>query len=239
MAGIRRSRLDGPDRKSPADGDVVMQVLWSIKGDSMAAIRDRALIAFGMALAARRSELVALTVADVTFEAKGVRVLIRRSKTDQEGEGTTVAVPDGRRVKPVALLRDWLARSAITEGPIFRPLWKGGAVRQEALTGHAVGRIIKARFAVAGSTLRSSAATASGLDSSPLPRWQVLTCVRSSKLASTNRCRCCPVTSATPSCSTITRGMGSCRLGLVRLDQGRDLHRPISRIGVSSLLSSP
>ena len=150
LAGIRRSRLDAPDKKAPADGDVVMKVLWSIQGDGLAAVRDRALIAFGMALAARRSELVALTIADLTFEAKGVRVLIRRSKTDQEGEGATVAVPDGRRVKPVTLLKDWIAAAGITEGPVFQPLWKGGKLRGQPLTGHAVAKIVKLRFAVAG-----------------------------------------------------------------------------------------
>jgi len=63
-------------------------------------LRDRALIAFGMALAARRSELVALDVADLAWEDKGVRVTIRRSKTDQEAMGVVVAVPDGRRLAP-------------------------------------------------------------------------------------------------------------------------------------------
>jgi len=67
LAGIRRSRVDAPDKKLAADADVVMQLLWSITGDSLAALRDRALIAFGMALAARRSELVALDMADLAW----------------------------------------------------------------------------------------------------------------------------------------------------------------------------
>jgi hypothetical protein len=100
LAGIRRARIGGPDRKAAADADVVMQLLWSIEGSSLAAMRDRALIAFGMALAARRSELVALDIADLTWEAKGLRVTIRRSKTDQDSEGAVVAVPEGRRLTP-------------------------------------------------------------------------------------------------------------------------------------------
>lgn len=100
LAGIRRSRVGLPDRKAAADADVVMQLLWSIEGQDLAAIRDRAVIAFGMALAARRSELVALDVADLTWEPNGLRVRIRRSKTDQEGQGATVAVPEGRRLTP-------------------------------------------------------------------------------------------------------------------------------------------
>jgi len=126
LAGIRRSRTDVPDKKLAADADVVMQLLWSITGDSLAALRDRALIAFGMALAARRSELVALDMADLEWEPKGCRVTIRRSKTDQESAGAVVAVPEGRRLTPLAHLRAWLEAAGITEGPVFRPLWKGG-----------------------------------------------------------------------------------------------------------------
>ncbi len=168
LAGIRRSREDAPDKKAAADADVVMQLLWSITGDSLAALRDRALIAFGMALAARRSELVALDVADLAWEPKGCRVAIRCSKTDQEGEGAVVAVPEGRRLTPLAHLRAWLAAAGITEGAVFRPLWKGGGrqgssgfangeptrlhrrVRDVRLSDHAVARIVQARAAAAG-----------------------------------------------------------------------------------------
>jgi len=136
LAGIRRSRTDTPDKKRAADADVVMQLLWSITGDSLAALRDRALIAFGMALAARRSELVALDMADLAWEPKGCRVTIRRSKTDQEGEGAVVAVPEGRRLTPLAHLRAWLEAAGITEGPVFRPLRKGGG--RQGSSGEAV-----------------------------------------------------------------------------------------------------
>ena len=150
LAGIRRSRVTGPDRKAAADADVVMQLLWSIEGDGLAALRDRAVIALGMALAARRSELVALDVADLAWEEKGLRVTIRRSKTDQDGAGATVAVPEGRRLTPLAHLRAWLDAAAITEGPVFRPLWKGGRVRPARLSDHAVARIVQARALAAG-----------------------------------------------------------------------------------------
>ena len=150
LAGIRRSRTTRPDRKDPADADIVMKLLWSIKGTDLAALRDRALIALGMALAARRSELVALDVADLAWEHRGLRITIRRSKTDQEAEGATVAVPEGRRLKPLTHLRAWLAASLISDGPIFRPLWKGGRLRDTRLSDHAVARIIQARALTAG-----------------------------------------------------------------------------------------
>lgn len=150
LAGIRRSRQGSPDRKAAADADVVMRLLWSIEGEGLAALRDRAVIAFGMALAARRSELVALDIADLLWEKNGLRVTIRRSKTDQDGEGATVAVPEGRRLTPLAHLRAWLDAAAITEGPVFRPLWKGGRVRPARLSDHAVARIVQARALAAG-----------------------------------------------------------------------------------------
>lgn len=150
LAGIRRSRIAPVRRKDPADADVALRLLWSITGEDLAAVRDRAIVAFGMAMAARRSELVALDVADLAWEGRGVRVTIRRSKGDQEGEGATVAVPEGRRLKPVAHLKTWLEAAAITEGPVFRPFWKGGRVRSARLSDHAVARIVQARAAAAG-----------------------------------------------------------------------------------------
>ena len=150
LAGIRRSRISPAGRKDAADADVVMQLLWSIQGQDLAALRDRALIAFGMALAARRSELVTLNIVDLAWEDKGVRVTIRQSKTDQEGAGAVVAVPEGRRLTPLTHLRAWLDAAAITEGPLFRPLWKGGTVRDARLSDHAVARIVQLRAGAAG-----------------------------------------------------------------------------------------
>ena len=74
-----------------------------------------------MALAARRSELVALDVADLAWEDKGVRVTIRRSKTDQEAAGAVVAVPEGRRLTPLTHLRAWLAGGRDHRGPGVPP----------------------------------------------------------------------------------------------------------------------
>jgi len=54
LAGIRRSRVSAPDRKTAADGVITMQLLRSITGDDPAALRDRALLSLGMALAAAK-----------------------------------------------------------------------------------------------------------------------------------------------------------------------------------------
>ena len=79
-------------------------VLLQLKGHRLADVRDRAILSFGMASAMRRSELVALDVADIQVEPRGVRVTMRRSKTDQTGKGATIGVPAGKRLKPVKTL---------------------------------------------------------------------------------------------------------------------------------------
>ena len=105
-------------------------VLRAIGGLRLADIRDRALLAF-MASALRRSELVALMVADLERVPNGFRVRAVRSKAGQEAGGIVVAVPDGRRLNPAAHLDAWLARAGIGAGPVFRSLVNGrvGAAR--------------------------------------------------------------------------------------------------------------
>jgi integrase len=64
--------------------------------DKLLGIRDRALLLVGFAGAFRRSELVALDVADIQFTAEGLLITLRRSKSDQEGEGRQIAIPPGK-----------------------------------------------------------------------------------------------------------------------------------------------
>ncbi len=149
LAGIRRSHGKPPVRKAAADGDVVRDVLRSINGDTLQDMRDRAIIAFGMAAALRRSELVALTVADLVRTPRGMDVRVSKSKTDQEGRGVTIAVPDGRRLRPVAHLMAWLERAGIAEGPVFRNV-VNDLVSRRALSDQSVGLVVKRRVAAAG-----------------------------------------------------------------------------------------
>ena len=79
------------------DRDLIGQML-ALCPDNMIGRRDRALLAFGFAGAFRRSELCALDVTDLTETPDGLRVLIRRSKGDQEGQGQEVAIPRGYRL---------------------------------------------------------------------------------------------------------------------------------------------
>ncbi|WP_244539707.1 site-specific integrase [Methylobacterium sp. 174MFSha1.1] len=160
MKGIRRKVGTAPDQKAAATADIVMAMLMRTP-DTLTGKRDRALLALGFAGAFRRSELVALDVADLREDPEGLRVLVRRSKVDQEGAGFEKAIPHGRFIRPVALLRDWLDSAGITEGPVFRPVSRSGRVR---------GTLPRERGRVG--ELRHSSADASGVAdyATPAPR---------------------------------------------------------------------
>jgi integrase len=118
-------------------------------GDRLIDARDRALLSFGMASAMRRSELVALEVADLTETPDGLRVLIRRSKTDQEAQGAEIAIPRGAKLRPVEALQIWLARAEISTGPLFRHVKRGDRIGDPLLP-EAVSRIVKKHAARLG-----------------------------------------------------------------------------------------
>jgi integrase len=101
-------------------------------------IRDRALLLVGFAGAFRRSELVGLNVEDVTFTDDGLKVVIRRSKTDQEGAGQVIGIVRGVNLCPVEALRVWLEASGTTSGPIFRPVNRHGQIRPRQMTAQVV-----------------------------------------------------------------------------------------------------
>lgn len=151
LSGARRAWARPPARKAAADSDVIWAMLYEIKSDTLKDLRDRALLSFGMVSCMRRSELVALDVADVQRVPEGLRVTIRRSKTDQEGAGAVIAIPEGRRLRPVARLGDWLARAGVSDGPLFRRLSQCGArVLPDRMSDRSVAEIVKARAKAAG-----------------------------------------------------------------------------------------
>jgi site-specific recombinase XerC len=86
LRGIRRTIGTARAGKAPATADVLMQMV-ALCPDNMIGRRDRALLALGFAGAFRRSELCALEVANLVEVPDGLRVVIRKSKTDQEGQG--------------------------------------------------------------------------------------------------------------------------------------------------------
>ena len=150
LAGIRRTHGVRKNGKRAADADMISDMLAMIEGDGPRAVRDRALLAIGMAGAFRRSELVAVQLDEVVMVREGVRVLIARSKGDQDGIGTEIAIPEGSRIRPKALLIDWVRLAGFTEGPVFRKLTPQGRITKKPMSDRGVALIVKARAAAAG-----------------------------------------------------------------------------------------
>ncbi len=162
MAGIRAEKGTRKTKKRPADAAALRNMLAEVKGDGLRAMRDRALLAIGMAAALRRSELVALELGHVGFVPKGLEILIARSKTDQDREGATIAIPEGTRIRPKALLLDWIAAVRVTEVgvdrtpekyaklPLFRRLTRSDQLTEEPMSDKAIAHLVKRYAAAAG-----------------------------------------------------------------------------------------
>ena len=171
-AGIRRTHGTAQEGKAPALVDDVRAMVTAMaprRGRSwrLLELRDRALLLVGFAGAFRRSELVGLDVEDLAFSRAGVAVHLRRSKTDQEGQGRKIGIPRGQiDTCPMAALQAWLRASGIEAGPLFRGVTRHGHL-QGRLSGYAVALVVKRRAAAiglnqerfAGHSLRAGLAT--------------------------------------------------------------------------------
>nr|WP_277923359.1 site-specific integrase [Sphingomonas sp. CARO-RG-8B-R24-01] len=150
LAGIRRTHGVRKGKKRAADADMLRDMLHGIEGDSPRAVRDRALLAIGMAGAFRRSELVALQLDEVAMVPEGIRILIGRSKTDQEGAGAEIAIPEGSRIRPKQLLLAWVTLAGFADGPVFRKLTPQGRITAKPMSDRGVALVVKARAQAAG-----------------------------------------------------------------------------------------
>lgn len=170
--GIRRTLGTAQTQKAPLMVPELRRIM-DVLPDNLLGVRDRALLLVGFAGAFRRSELVGLDVQDCAFGVDGVTVLLRRSKTDQEGQGRKVGLPYGSNPAtcPVRALRAWLDASAITTGPVFRWVTRHGKIRDERLSPFAVAVVVKRHCArvgldakdFAGHSLRAGLATAAAI----------------------------------------------------------------------------
>ncbi|WP_367161324.1 site-specific integrase (plasmid) [Kozakia baliensis] len=149
LTGIRRSWRQAPQRKAAADADVLRDLLRALPEQGLKNLRNRAVLAFGMAGAFRRSELAALRIEQLTREPRGMRVRFGVTKTDQEGKGTVIAIPDGRRIRPIALLETWLQAAKISKGFVFRRVVAGHAT-DAPMSDRAVARIVQRAAEAAG-----------------------------------------------------------------------------------------
>ena len=150
MQGIRRTHGTAPRKANPLRTSALRTMLDTCDGASLIDRRDRALLLLGLASALRRSELAALTVADLGFVDAGVTLAVTRSKTDQEAAGQVVGVvATGTPTCPVAALRTWLEAAGITEGAVFRAIDRHGRIATR-LSDRAIALIVKRRAAAAG-----------------------------------------------------------------------------------------
>ena len=151
MAGIRRAKGTAQQGKAAAVTDTI-RALVSTLPSTLAGRRDRALLLVGFAAALRRSELVGLDVSDVAHTRDGLVVTIRRSKTDQQGQGRKIGIPPGANAAtcPVQALKAWAQAAGIDEGPLFRPINRHGQLQPKRLSGYAVALVVKRTAKAAG-----------------------------------------------------------------------------------------
>lgn len=144
LAGIRREQRARPSRKKAAIGaQELAAMIAAAEGEGTRSIRDRAILALGLAAALRRSELVALEWRDVELVEKGLKLTLRHSKTDQEGEGQVIAVPVGKALKPVERLTAWLAVRGKTAGPLFYQIDPQGRLTNKPMSDRSIARLIQ------------------------------------------------------------------------------------------------
>ncbi|MCL6600848.1 site-specific integrase [Alicyclobacillus macrosporangiidus] len=142
--GIRNTIGVAPSAKAPVLVEDLRRMLAHTP-DDLLGLRDRALLLVGFAGAFRRSELVSLNVEDVEFAREGLIITVRRSKTDQEGEGRKIGIPYGSHIEtcPVRSLQAWLEAADIQAGPLFRSVTKGREVGAARLSDKTVARVVK------------------------------------------------------------------------------------------------
>ena len=131
-------------------------------GMTLRARRDKAMLLVGFAAALRRSELAAVRTEHLSFTPDGLRLLIPKSKSDQEGAGQVVGVAYGSRAEtcPVRAVRSYLAaagreladqgRPSPLSGPVFRSVDRWGRLGRKAITGRTVANVVKAYAQAAG-----------------------------------------------------------------------------------------
>jgi integrase len=142
LSGIRRTIGTEKTPKAAFTLDILREAVGMLP-NTLAGVRDRAVLLVGFAGAFRRSELAALDVGTLRFVPDGVKVHLRHSKTDQEKKGRVVGIPQGRHVGmcPPTALRDWLVAAGIYEGKVFRSLDSNRL--GESITDRSIATIVK------------------------------------------------------------------------------------------------
>ena len=155
LMGIKRKKGNFQRGKKPILINQLKAIVNAIdneKTEEIKKVRDKSIILIGFGGGFRRTELVSINHEDLEFVTEGVKIIIRRSKTDQFGEGMIKGLPyfSNQTYCPVLHLKKWLELSNIKSGPAFRRFNKGFSLSDNRLTDQSVALLLKKYLAVAG-----------------------------------------------------------------------------------------
>ena len=155
IMGIKRRKGSNQKGKKPILINHLKQIINVIdeqKKKEIKKLRDRSIILIGFSGGFRRNEIVSLDFDDLDFVVEGLKINLRRSKTDQFGEGSVKALPyfENSQYCPVLSIQKWIEISKITSGPVFRRFSKGSKLLEKRLTDQTVALLIKEYLKLAG-----------------------------------------------------------------------------------------
>ena len=155
IMGIKRRKGSLQKSKKPLLINSLKKIINLIdeqKNDEIKKIRDRSIILIGFSGGFRRNEIVSLDYDDLEFVQEGLKITLRRSKTDQFGEGSLKGLPyfDNSQYCPVLSLKKWIEISNIRSGALFRRFSKGSKLMAKRLTDQTVSLLIKKYLNSAG-----------------------------------------------------------------------------------------
>ncbi len=148
LMGIKRRKGTIQKGKKPIlinELKKILDVIDQQNFEDIKKLRDKSIILIGFSGGFRRNEIVSLDYEDLDFVNEGVKITVKRSKTDQFGEGSIKALPyfDNSLYCPVTVLKRWLNISKITKGSLFRRFSKGSKLTSNRLTDQTVALLIK------------------------------------------------------------------------------------------------
>ena len=155
IMGIKRRKGSVQKGKKPLLINILKKVINVIDDqdkDEIKKLRDRSIILVGFSGGFRRNEIISLDYDDLDFVTEGVKIYLKRSKTDQFGEGSTKGIPYLENIKycPVVSIKKWIELSKIDSGPLFRRFNKGLKLSENRLTDQTVALLIKEYLILAG-----------------------------------------------------------------------------------------
>ena len=155
IMGIKRRKGSIQKGKKPIlinDLREIIKVIDEQDKEPIKKLRDRSIILIGFSGGFRRNEIVSLDYDDLDFVTEGLKINLKRSKTDQYGEGSVKGLPyfDSSKYCPVVTIKNWIETSKIDSGPLFRRFTKGSNLSKNRLTDQSVALIIKEYLQLAG-----------------------------------------------------------------------------------------